>query len=207
MSDELKPFQSNHPYFIDIPPAAPGLAVTLDEAKEFLRADPPSDAELTLLILAAQQCFEAYTRNTLLTTQYKLLHDYLLPSIEMHKTPFQSLTTFKYTVNGSLIDIDSALYYVYLKPDYSKILVKDGESYPQDGDDILQGIEIKFKAGIADDESGVPADIKLALLNHVAFLYENHGDCDNIDEVSILAALPKTSRLIYNKYRILKLVT
>lgn len=205
MSDELKPFQSFQPYFVDIPPA--NLAVTLEEVKTHLRLDPSDtsqDSYLTLLIVAASQCFEAYTRRILITTQFQTLQNYLLPSLELYRSPFQSLTSFKYTVSGSLVDIDSSLYYIYLKPEYARILLKDGEEYPINGDDILQGIEIKFKVGYGDDESAIPIDIKLGLLNHIATLYENRGDCD---QASIMKALPNTARFIYDKYRIIGLVT
>ena len=61
MSDEFKPFQSFLPYFVDIAPA--NLAVTLELVKTHLKIDPSDTSQddyLTLLIMAASQCFEAF---------------------------------------------------------------------------------------------------------------------------------------------------
>lgn len=206
MSDEFKPFQSFLPYFVTVPPA--NLAVTLEQVKFHLRLDPTDTSQddylTTLLIPAAMQCFEAYTRRILITTTFRTVQNYLYTSLELFRSPFQSLTSYKYTVNGSLVDIDASLYYVYLKPEYARILLKDGEQYPTNGDDILQGIEAIFKAGFGDTNADIPTDIKLGLLNHIAALYENRGDCD---QASIMKSLPNASRFIYDKHRIIGLVT
>lgn len=203
--DGLKRYQSFYPYTVSTPAAE--LPVTLTILKTHLKLDPTDtsqDGYLTLLIQAVTAFAEGYMRRVLINTEFEVLKDYLTPVLELRRSPFVSLQSFKYTKSGSLLDVDSSLYYLFPREDYHKILLKDDSTYPTDGDDILRGVVIKFIAGYAastfDFESKYP-DIVLAILNHVAAVYENRGDCD---KASIITALPKTSKDIYNKYRIIE---
>ena len=129
--------------------------------------------------------------------------DFFAPAIELRRSPFSSLVTFKYSVDGSFVDVDSSLYYVLIEQDYSRIILKENESYPQNGDDILNMIEIVFFAGYGNPfPTPKYSDIQIAILNHIAALYENRGDCDT---ASIAKTLPATSRSIYDSYRIIEI--
>lgn len=202
--DYLKPFQSNYLYNITVAPTT--LAVSLEEVKEFLKLDP-ADASpnvlLTMLINAAAECFEKITSRTLMDTTFETFRNFLTPAIELRRSPFLGIVNFTYTVDSLPVVIDSTLFSPFIKNDYSYITLKNGKSYPTNGDDILQGIRIEFRAGLGPPLSPLHDDIKVALLNHINMLYENRGDCDN---AGCAACLPNTSRCIYNKYIIPEIV-
>lgn len=200
--DYLKRFQSDFPYFIDFPPV--GLPISLVEVKEQLRLDPADasqDTYLTLLIEACWICGEQITKTTFLNTDFRTLRNSFVPAIELRRTPFVSLLSFEYTVDGSLIAVDPTLFSIYLKNGFSFIVLNEDKEYPTDGDDILEGIEIKFRAGFGTSLTYPHTDLKLALLNHVSAVYENRGDCD---AASIMKSIPNTTRQIYNKNKIIE---
>lgn len=196
--DYLKPYQEYFAYFVETPPAT--TPVSLVEVKEWLKLDAGTseDAKLNLLILAATTFCESYTRRTLINTEFKTIRSFFSPAIELRRTLLQSVTSFKYTVDSSLVDVDSALYYPTKEKDFSHILLRSNSAYPENGDDIFYGIEIVFVAGYGTASTNVPPDIRVAILNHIAALYENRGDCD---KASILKALPNAARLLYDAYR------
>ena len=202
--DYYKPYISYFPYFVETPPAS--LPVTLDEVKEHLKLDPTDasqDAYLTLLISAATEFCEEYTRRTLIYTEFKTYRNFFAARIELRRSIYQSLTSFKYTVSGSLITVDPTLYYTTKDKDYSSIVLNENQCYPSDGDDSLQGIEIIFVAGLGATSTDIPPKLKLGLLNHIASLYENRGDCD---KASIIKTLPNASKEFYNGWQIKELV-
>lgn len=202
--DYLKPWVSNFTYFVDVPPV--NLPVTLATVKEWLKldsTDTSQDALLTLLIESATLCAQDISDRILITTTFLTYRNSFRSSIELRRSVFQSLVSFKYTVSSTLTDVDSSLFYTTFEKDFSKIILKVNSEYPTDGDDILQGIQIKFKAGYGDDPANVPSNLRLAILNHLTAFYENRGDCDL---ASAEKSLPNTSREIYNKYKILEIV-
>lgn len=202
--DYLKPFLSNFPYFIEVPPAS--LPIELPFLKEWLKidvSDASQDVLLTLLIESARNCFESFTNRTLINTTFRTLRNFFVPAIELRRSPFSSLVSFKYTVNDALVDVDSSLFYIMQAKDYSKIIQQEDQDYPANGDDILQGIEIQFVAGYGITEADIPSDIKLALLNHITALYENRGDCDC---ASVSKSIPNATMTVYRKYKILEAI-
>jgi uncharacterized phiE125 gp8 family phage protein len=178
------------------------LPVSLSEAKTQLSMsteDTSYDDYLTLLINVAKEIFENYTSRTLITTQYLTYRTNLVESYELERSRLISLDQFQYlnTDNG-WVDFDSSSYYVTDEDGYSRIIVNFTE-FPRDKIDQFQSIQITFTAGYGTDESAIPYDIRLALLQHVAQLFANRGDC-SCDVNS--KAFPQTAGFIYNKYRI-----
>jgi uncharacterized phiE125 gp8 family phage protein len=99
------------------------------------------------------------------------------------------------------------LYYITDETGFSRIALKDGEEYPTDIDERMQAIKIEFTAGYGTTGADVPADLRLALLEHITKSYENRGDCDaDISTDIIEAFLPQEVRGIYEMYRIQDLV-
>jgi uncharacterized phiE125 gp8 family phage protein len=193
-------------YEIIVPPA--NLPVTIDEVREHLRlsATDPTDAYLTLLIMAATEIAEKYTKRTFINTTFRTYRDFFECCIKLRRSKLQSLEEFKYSVSDVFIDVDSSLYYTTDETNFSKIVLKEDSEYPDDIDEKLDSIQIDFIAGYGPDESFVPESLKLALLNHIATLYENRGDCDqNLSDEFLEKNLPALSRLVYTQYRIMDL--
>ena len=191
-------------YKILVPPAA--LPLNLALVKEHLRLDPTDvsqDSYLTLLIETARDFAQLYTKRTMINTTYRTYRNCFSDKIELRRSIFQSLEQFQYSVSDVFIDVDSSLYYLTNEKDYSKILLADTKSYPTDIDDKAQSVLIDFVAGFGASEASIPSDLKIAMLNHIATMYENRGDCDL---ASVGNNLPATSRGIYDQWRILDLI-
>ena len=191
-------------YIIIVPPAE--LPVSLEEVKRHLRLDeapdPEVDAELTLLINAATEFGQAYTKLTFVNTTYRTYRDFFECCIKLRRAPFVSLEQFQYLVDGVFIDIDQSIIYTTHDSGFSKIILKTNQSYPSNKDDQQQeSILIDFIAGFGT-AADVPDALKLALLNHIAALYENRGDCD---QDLCKTCLPNAAKCIYSAYQIIDL--
>lgn len=183
-----------------------GLFVSLSQLKKHLRLNPTDttqDDYLTLLIQAATTFGEKRTRRIFINIDFLTYRDFFLSIIELRKSPFQALISFEYLKSDGWVAVPSTLYYITNEKDYSKIVLKTDATYPDDIDDRLQAVRIKFTAGLAaavgDIYTSMKADLIVAVMNHIAVLYENRGDCD---DASLEDNLPNTSKLIYSQYRI-----
>jgi len=190
------------------------LPIALDDIKAHLKilsSDTSQDAYLTLLSKAVGTFAEKYTRRTLLTTTFQVYRDSFDSIIKLRRSRLISVDSFEYSVGYVYQAVSSSLYYVTDENDFSKIILKTDSEYPDDLDDRIQGIKIVFKAGYGATYTSIPADLYLALLNHVATVYENRGDCDStlnqemafkFDTDNVTKSLPTVSRAVYNLYRI-----
>jgi len=182
------------------------LAVSLTDVKTHLKIsllDVSQDAYLTVLVKVATLVAEKITKRTLITKEFTTYRNELFPLIQLRRSKFQSLTSFKYLSGGSYVSIDSASFTTVVSADYSTIILNDDKEYPET-DNSYHAAQIIFKAGYGVDNTYIPSDLKMALLNHIAYLYENRGDCD-IDVTSddvIMNATPNTSKMIYLLYKI-----
>jgi len=179
------------------------LAITLLEVKTHLRLDIASTAQdtyLTSLIKAATLIGEKYTKRTFINTKFMTYRDFFNGCIELKRSRLQTLEAFQYSVNASFINVDSSLYYVTDETDFSKIILKEESQYPTDIDSKLQSIAIEFTAGYGVDNTFIPADVKEALLSHIAAMYEDRGDCNLLSSAE--SALPQTTKDFYYMIRI-----
>jgi len=186
------------------------LFVTLAQVKKHLHldeSDASQDDYLTLLIKAATTFGEKYARRIFIATNFRTYRDCFLSKIELRKSPLYELISFEYLKDGVWETVSSDLYYITDEIDYSKILLKNDKSYPDDIDDRIQAVKIEFTAGISDDVGtiydSIKSDLIIAVLNHVATIYENRGDCD---VASLESNLPNTSKIIYMQYKLLDII-
>lgn len=198
-----------HYYDIVVPPATPALAVSLPEVKRWLKidsADCSRDEDLRMLIEMAQNAFESYTKLTLFTTTFKTTRDFFGQDWELRRGTIRSITRFEYRVGNVLTAVDPATYFLHKKSTrgFGFIALKDGQVWPSAHDIEKDAIEIEFTAGLANDYTEIPADIKLALLTTIACLDSNRGDCSDGECANIGShGLSKTGIAIANKYRII----
>lgn len=172
--------------------------------KEHLRysaTDDDEDDYLTLLIEVAYNFAENYTKRTLLTTEYKTYRDtFDVCGYVVRRSPMQAISSIKYFKDNILETVPTTDYYVTVEEFFARILKVQNKRWDFKKDCRQQSIEIIFTAGYGDDYTTLPSDLLMALLQHIAKLFESRGDCD--DSVACSAALPATSKMIYNKYRI-----
>lgn len=172
------------------------LPVTLQQVKDQLRIfDDDNDDLLTLYIEAATEYAEQFTRIDFITRTYETFRDFFPGALnyygyyaiypyysgnigfEIRRSPLQSVEKIEYYSQGVLTLVDPSIYYNTLQQEYSVILSKDDEFWPNDADEQLQTILITFKNGIGDTSDDIPANIQLAIMQIVTAMYENRGDC------------------------------
>lgn len=194
------------PFTYTVTSAPASYPITLDEVKDYLRldaGDTSEDALLNLLIETASDYFVEYTGVYLINTGFKTFRDCFCYDFSLKKSRLQSVTAVNYYNSDNVLTlIPNTVYANTFEYFYSKVYVLDNQSWPTDLGRPLQGIEIDFIVGFGDDASLVPSKIKLALLQHIAMMYANRGDCISAGNCGCSTYLPATAKAIYNLFRI-----
>jgi uncharacterized phiE125 gp8 family phage protein len=181
--------------------------------KSYLKIDTnDDDAILTFLIRAATEFIESYTKRVLITTEFLTYRDCFYADgccgILLKRSPFDTLTLFTYLNTNNVetvVPIDT--YFTTDDIDYSKILELPDKTFPTDVLKRVQVIRIQFTAGYGVDESYVPVDLQVAMMQIIADLYSNRGDCgvSDVSSCGCQKVLSGASKAILDKYRILEL--
>lgn len=192
-------------YFYKVITPADEPPVDLDEFKAYAKINNAAeDSTLQLILDSAISFGQAYTRRTFVETEFKTFRDEFIDRsnyIELRKSPFVSLTSFKYyNENESLVDVPAASYMIAEDQFFSKIVLLDGSEWPSDISNTrpMQAIEIVFKAGWPDAAS-VPSPIKNAILSHALNVARNRGDCGDACNAS---NMPGAAKSLYQEFRI-----
>lgn len=189
-------------YFVTNKPST--LVFTVDEVKSWLKIPTQvtdQDFFISLLIKAVTEYFETYTNRILINTGYIAYKDYFTQVLNFTKGKRQSLDSFEYLSDKVYIQVPTDSYQLLEEEFYWRIIFLDTSNIPRDKDDVFQSVKIQFTAGYGESSDDVPSDIKIAMLNHIASLYENRGDCDVSLCSSCSNYIPRASALIYDKYR------
>lgn len=207
------------PYIPINPPTT--LPFTLDEVKNFIKfvdpGDGSQDALITSMIRVASDFCQKYTKITFFTTEFVTYRDYFTWTFQLRKYPVQQdsytvgpITTaaiVEYLVDRIFTPVDPTLYfltYAYLA--YPYIELWPDSLWPTNYTTSFfrdQSVKITFKAGLGDDATAIPDGLKIGMLNHIAAMYENRGDCSNCDASTCANLLPVESRNEYNIYKII----
>lgn len=174
--------------------------ISLDDMKLYLKVDDDADDDLiTALINAAVVVAERVMNRDLLTATYIRYSDTISQDLTLRRGGFYELDDIEYMVDGSYNSVDSDDYEAATDGIFAELWrVNIDESY----DEHPQAIKITFKAGYGATATDIPDDIINALKAHVAFMYENRGDCgDQLDSLNF--KLPATSALIYRCHKII----
>lgn len=114
--------------------------------------------------------------------------------IEILTGPIQSVTEFNtYADDGVANLFPSSSYIVDNSGPFGRVALPLGGVWPTTILRKLNGIEIKFIAGVAINAASTPSDIKQAVLEYVAQMYENRGDLE-------ISKIPKTSMSLLLPY-------
>ncbi len=185
--------------------------ITLAEAKVFLRVDISNDdALITALVTAAREACERFTGRVLVTQTWTLFRDNWpgRAAVEIPRPPLLSIVHVK-----TYDDTDTATLWAasnYLVDTASvpgRLIARNGATLPV-ATRVAAGIEIRFVAGYAPDESGSPSDLVgnipggliEGVRRLVAYLYENRGDC-GADEAAALSG----ATLLWRPYQVRRL--
>lgn len=179
------------------------IAIPLSEIKSYLKLGEHNesvDGELTLMCSTALAYAEKYTRQFFtrkrVTTNRCFWGEFrngeVNSSFTLRRSPLVEVESIKFDDDNVL---ETENYKVlYKQGNYSEIMLKD--TLPELENDWFP-IEITFIAGYEK----IPNDIKLAMLQHIASMWINRGDCDD----DTYNKCPKISKDIYKKYKIVEI--
>lgn len=192
------------------PPAS--SAISLATAKAWMKVTTTADDTIIQAIINSVEAYaSAYTKRVLQSTVFRTYRDvfgdvsdnsamYGYPArsiygvqcdtpITLRKSPLISVSSVQYYFEDSLTPFTD--FYIDRKFDFSRIAPTTGNYWPIP-DVRMQAIQINFTAGYTT----LPADLNMALLDHILSAYENRGDCGCADSV------PANAKAVYNSYRI-----
>ena len=181
--------------------------ISLVDMKLYLRVDHTTEDDLiTALISAAVKTAEINMNLDLLTTTYENCRDSIEQDLTLRKGPYSSLTKIEYMVDAvytllAATEYDLATGGIFLKIYGIDLSDSDYDIHPE-------AIKITFVAGFGATAASIPDDILAAIKAHVAYMYENRGDCTEssayVDDLLSLA-LPLTCQLVYKNNKIVNL--
>lgn len=184
---------------------ATNLPLDINNVKSYLKV-PSSlvvdDNLIKAIIESVAGYFEKMTGRVLINKTYKTFLDKfpshyslsyysgvspLMPKyndngIIIKRSKLQSITHIKYYKDGVLTTWASTDYYFTDDTDYSGIYLVENKSFPE-VDVRKQAVIITFVAGYGDTFCNIPEDVKMALFQMISYIYENRGDCANMNDM------------------------
>ena len=158
----------------DLGPLPVDLA-TIKECLKLPSGPGPEDDYLTLLLNASTLAIENYMgRREIRANTWTVLQDCFASRIPLLRDPVASVTSVERVVATVLTAVTASDYVLKQSQQYSEILIAPDASWPTDQDDGEHQIKIVFVTTAHRFTDMARAAIK----RHVAFMYENRGDCD-----------------------------
>jgi uncharacterized phiE125 gp8 family phage protein len=187
--------------FYEIETAATEEPLLVDEAKVYLKVETLDDSGLVdALISTVTSQGEKFTNRVFVErtitgkfSQLETSEFERYPFITIRRAPVSAINSVKVVLDDVLTDVPSTDYQFKESSGFPRILFTDTISC----DDVPYPLEVEFVAGYGD-ANAVPADILVALKEHIAFMYENRGDVAPDGDLP----MPVITRSIYRKYRI-----
>ena len=200
--------------------AATSEALTDAEMREYLRMDDDTELmTLQLLRRAAREFCENYTGRLLLNQTLTLgldatneINDPLWEGIRtgpylnygkgyivMPTAPVRevvSVTTYDDSDNATVMP--ASRYYVDIAREPARVVLRTGETWPS-ALRVANAIEVQFKAGYAN-AGEIPHALKIGMLQHISYLYDQRGDMKDADQAS---RLPPIVTLMYQPYKLI----
>jgi uncharacterized phiE125 gp8 family phage protein len=180
--------------------------VTLEEAKAHLKVDTSDDDDLIARnIAAARVRIELHLGRALITQSWIQWLDCWPANgiIEVSLPPLQSVTSITtYAPDNTPTVLDPATYQVDAVSQPARIIFPCSFGVPALPDFVpglrrANSIAVAFTAGYGDAATDVPAPIIEAILELIAFSYENRGEAE--------ADMPLDALALLSPYRILNL--
>ncbi len=165
------------PLTLVTPPAVE--PVSLAQAKAHLKIDTSDDDALIAPLIAAARARAEWHTGRALVTQNWIQHLDAWPSsgiVEIPLPPLQSVTSVTvYARDDSAWVMSPSLYTVDAVSAPARLALKP-DTPPPTNLRTVNAIAIAFTAGYGDGAADVPPLLKEAILELIAFLYENRGE-------------------------------
>lgn len=169
---------------------------TLSDVKNYLKVDTSADDTLiTTLISAARQAAESYLNMALITQTITEKLDRLnSPTLYLSVSPVISVSNFQYADSQNTTQTFASTNYVvdtFSKP--ARLSLAYGKTWPTLYGNI-NDVTITYTAGFGTEASGVPTQIRQAMLMMIADSYDNRED--------YVKKMPTASQYLLNQYRV-----
>lgn len=158
--------------------------ITLEETKLHLRIDGnEEDSLISVLITAARQKSEEYTRRAFIIQTWELALDSASGKVYLPKPPIQTIN--EVTLDGKIVSTEN---YVLIGQNafYSKIPLRAVNP---------DGLVIRYISGYGSNATDIPQAIRQAILMLITHLYEHRGD-ENVE-------IPTTIKALLQPYRVM----
>lgn len=149
--------------------------IDLAIAKNFLRVDSTADDDLiTSMIDAAVDFASDYTSRQYRTdTQWRLMLDEFDDRLCIRRSPVKAITKIERLVSNVWTTVSSSVYYLKQDVTFPEILLKSGQTWPTDVDEIEHGIRIDFTT---EPHVASLDQVKQGILRLLSAMYEDRGD-------------------------------
>lgn len=169
---------------------------TLQEVKNYLKVDDSTeDTLISTLLQSARQAAESYLNQALITqTITEKLDRFNNATIYLSVSPVIAVSSLQYADGDNTTQTFAASNYVvdtFLKP--ARLSLGYGKTWPTLYGNI-NDITITYTAGYGTEPSGVPAQIRQAILLMVTDAYDNRQD--------YVKRLPTASEYLLDQYRV-----
>lgn len=180
------------------------FALSIEEVNDHLKTSftkISADPYLSMLVKAVETFGENFTKRTFTNKTYRSYRDFWQTTYLLERSPFVSIETVTFNDENQVSQtVSDSNYYNNFSAFYSNIIFIDSFTFPNLSSRV-QSIQIDFVAGYGIEDETIPNDLKAAMLNHLAELYSNRGDCKNTATADfMLKNLPDSSRLLYSMY-------
>ena len=159
----------------------PGTSpIKLSEAKPYLRIPETVEIDddlITLFLASATDFAEQYTGRELRDNTWTLFLDTFPVRIPLFRDPVDVITSIKYlddAVTPVQQTVAASVYFLKENVQASEVLLLPDQEWPTDVNEREGTVEVLFVTKAHRSLS----QMKLGILRHTAFLYENRGDCD-----------------------------
>ena len=169
---------------------------TLNEVKNYLKVDTSADDTLiTTLLQSAREVAERYLNQALITQTITEKLDRLnSPVLYLSVSPVIAVSSFQYADSQNTTQTYNSSNYIvdtFEKP--ARLSVAYGKTWPTLYGNI-NDVTITYTAGYGTEPSGVPMQIRQAVLMMVADGYDNRED--------YVKKLPTASEYLLDQYRV-----
>lgn len=160
--------------------------VSLADMKAALKITCAADDDfLQDLILASTQDVEKYMNGRQVrANQFYQLVDCFPCRFVLDRVPVDTIDAVERLVDDVWTPVDPAEYYLKPAQQWAEIVLRSGEMWPTDADDVEHSVRVTFTCKPLDCLDLVQAGIR----RHVTFLYENRGDAFDESETDTFVA-------------------
>lgn len=196
--------------------------LALSDVKSYLRISGSSeDTLLNLMITTVREFCEDFTGRALITQTLTMSLDgtrdvndplwegtrvgpdvrFFKDYITLGRPRVQSITSVKtFSDDDVATTLSTSKYYVDIQREPARIVLREGENWPT-ALRVANAIEVVYVSGYGDAATDVPAPLRLGMMQHLAYLYDQRGDMKDYLQSR---SMPPAVQNLYQSYKVLE---